>query len=81
MFGMCRNLTHLIFEGVIGTSGLNVQVCNLTHDSLMSIINTLKDYSADTSGTIWTVTIGSENYAKLTDEEIEIAQQKGWYLK
>lgn len=52
---------------------------NLTHDSLMSIINGLKDYSG--TGTTHTCTLGSTNLAKLTDEEIAIAtEKKGWTL-
>ena len=72
---------ELIFtnDSVIGQNGFNVQwSTKLSHDSLMSIINALKDYSEDTSGTVWTVTIGSENLAKLTDAELKIAWDKKW---
>lgn len=80
-FNVCGNLQNLTIEGVIGKNGLNVSwSTKLTHDSLMSIINALKDYSEDTSGTDWVVTIGSENYAKLTEEEREIAENKGWRI-
>lgn len=74
---------ELIFtnDSVIGQNGLNVQWTSLTHDSLMSIINVLKDYSTDTSGTEWKIKIGSENYAKLTTQEIEIAINKGWAIE
>jgi len=76
-----RRLAHVMFEGVIGQNGLDVSPCiSLSHDSLMSIINCLKDYSTDTSGTEWKVTLGSTNLAKLTDEEKEIATAKGWVL-
>lgn len=82
--GAFNNFTRLeecIFEGVIGQNGFNVQwATNLSHDSLMSIINALKDYSEDTSGTDWIVTIGSTNKAKLTADEIEIAEKKGWRI-
>ena len=74
-------LTKLIIKGTIGKNGFNVQWSPLTHDSLMSIINALKDYSDDTSGTEWKVIIGSENYAKLTTDEILIAEQKGWSIE
>lgn len=81
MFYLCTQLVTLIFEGVIGENGLDIHWSNqLSHESLMSIINCLKDYSQDTSGTQWIVTIGATNLAKLTSEEKAIATQKGWTL-
>lgn len=80
VFKYMYNLKNLTIEGVIGQNGLNIQWSPLSHDSLMSIINALADKSADTSGTDWLVTIGGANYKKLTDEEIEIAENKGWRL-
>ena len=78
-FESASTLKNITIEGTIGQNGFNVQWSTLlTHDSLMSIINALKDYSEDTSGTAWTVTIGSENLAKLTYEELKIAKDKGW---
>lgn len=75
-------LEHLIVEGVIGTNGFNVQwSTKLTHDSLMSIINALQDKTGDTSGTAWVVTIGATNKAKLTDDELAIAYEKGWEVQ
>ena len=80
-FFECNALENLTIEGIIGQNGFNVQYSTkLTHDSLMSIINALADYSADTSGTTWTVTLGSGNIAKLTEEEQLIAYMKGWNL-
>ena len=74
-------LTHVIFEGVIGKNGLNLsQSPNLDRESLLSVVNCLKDYSADTSGTVWKVTLGTANLAKLTAEEKAIATGKGWTL-
>jgi hypothetical protein len=78
-FSNMASLEELYFEGVIGQNGLNFQVSGkLTHDSLMSVINCLKDYSEDTSGTEWVVTLGSANIAKLTTDELSIARNKGW---
>lgn len=78
-FSGCPKLKNIRFEGVIGYNGVRFSDSPLlTHDSLMSIINALKDYSEDTSGTTWIVQLGSTNKAKLTAEEIEIAQNKGW---
>ena len=74
-------LENLDITGTINGNGFNISwSTKLTHDSLMSIINALADKSEDTSGTIWTVTLGETNIAKLTDEEINIATQKGWVL-
>lgn len=70
------------FEGVIAKNGLDLRRCEnrINHDSLMSVINCLKDYSTDTSGTVWKVTLGATNLAKLTAEEKAIATGKGWTL-
>ena len=81
MFGSCDSLEHIIFDGVIAANSLDVHwSTKLTHDSLMSIINTLADKSTDTSGTAWGVTLGTENLAKLTDAEKAIATGNGWTL-
>lgn len=74
-------LKDIVIEGTIGT---NIQLqwsTKLTHDSLMSVINALKDYSTDTSGTTHTVQLGTENIEKLTADEQDIVAQKGWTLK
>lgn len=78
-FVRCAALENVTFEGTIGQNGLNVSwSINLSHDSLMSIINCLKDYSG--SGTTHTVTLGATNLAKLTTAEKAVATQKGWTL-
>ena len=48
---------------------------NLTHDSLMNVINKLYDISDKRTQVI---NIGDTNKAKLTTEEIAIATNKGW---
>ena len=70
------------FEGVIAKNGLDLRRCEnrINHDSLMSVINCLKDYSTDTSGTVRKVTLGAKNLAKLTADEKAIATGKGWTL-
>lgn len=80
MFSYRHNLTKVIFKGVIAKNGLSLSGTSLDHDSLISMINCLKDYSEDTSGTVWKVTLGSTLLAKLTDEEKQIAEDKGWQL-
>ena len=77
-FENCSNLENITAEGVLAKS-ISLQWCTkLTHDSLMSIIGVLKDYSTDTSGTVYTITLGEENLAKLTEDEKEIITNKGW---
>lgn len=77
-FGNCNALEHIVFEGVIGQNISFGASPKLTHDSLMSIINHLKDYSEDTSGTVYTLTLHATAKARLTEAEIAIATEKGW---
>ena len=78
----CNSLEHVIIDGEITGHDCNVQWSpKLDKESLMSIINALKDYSEDTSGTVWVITVGSENLAKLTDADLKIAWDKGWEVK
>lgn len=80
-FNGSSNIEKIIIEGVIGRNGFDVRHCTkLSHDSLMSIINALKDYREDTSGTTYTISLGTANLAKLTDAEKAIATEKGWSL-
>ena len=64
---------------------LKLDKCNnLTHDSLMNIINNLYDlnltYDVANGGTLYSqnLILGSTNMAKLTADEIAIATNKGW---
>lgn len=50
----------------------------LTADSIMNVINQAADLS-NTGGTA-TLTLGTTNIAKLTEEQIAIANSKGWTL-
>ena len=78
-FVKCNALTNLTMTGVLATNGLNLADCKkLSHESLMSVLNVLQDKTA--VGGTWTVTLGTENLAKLTDTEKAIATQKGWSL-
>lgn len=78
-FVSAYDLEKLIIEGTIATNGFNIQWSTLlSHESLMSIINALQDCSEDTSGTAHTITLGETNKAKLTEEELNIAINKGW---
>ena len=64
---------------------LNLSDCpNLTHESLINIINNLYDlnltYGVNNGGTLYSqkLVLGSTNIAKLTSEEIAVATNKGW---
>ena len=78
-FTSCDDLEIINFCSEIAVNGLNLQwSTKLSHDSLVSIINCLKDYSEDTSGTVWKVTIGGANMAKLTEADLNIIEENGW---
>lgn len=49
----------------------------LKHDSIVNLLENLKDLTGDTAKTL---TLGSTNLAKLTDEEKAIATNKNWTL-
>ncbi len=78
-FSTCYGLTKIIFMSEIAVDGLAISHCSkINKESLMSILNQLKDYTG--TGTTKTVTLGTTNLAKLTDAEKAIATQKGWTL-
>ena len=55
---------------------LSLSACkNLTHDSIMVVINGLQTVTE-----AQTLTLGSENLAKLTEADKKIATDKGWTL-
>ncbi len=72
-------LERCIFEGVCACTFDLHWSKNLDHESLMSLLNILKDYSEE-GGTTKKITLGTTLLAKLTDEEKAIATQKGWTL-
>ena len=89
-FGNCKSLEN--FNGIINLGQaylttqsanysnykLNLSACtNLTYDSLMNIINSLYDI-ATLGVKSQQLILGDTNLAKLTEEEIAIATNKGW---
>ena len=76
MFAACIFLTT--FGGLTNLKvDLDLSQCTaLTHDSLMNVINEAADVTADPK----TLTLGTTNLNKLTDEEKAIATNKGWVL-
>lgn len=78
-FRECTKLKNLTVEGAIGRNNLDVHwSAELTRDSLLTILNALTDKTG-VSGT-WTVTLGETNLAKLSEDDIAVAEQKGWVL-
>lgn len=78
-FRYFRNIEHCPFEGVIAQNGVDfTQSTKLDKESLLSVITCLADKTADTSGTVWKVTFGATNLAKLTDTEKAEIEAKGW---
>ena len=91
MFRVCSSLTNIIgclqnlgqaYDTTKSADSFNYMLdlsysSNLTHDSLINIINGLYDIATKGCNT-QSLTIGSKNVAKLTAEEIAIATNKGW---
>jgi len=78
IFYDCVSLEEVRFDGSINASILFSQSPKLSHDSLTSIINALADFSEDTSGKTFKLTLGATNLAKLTEDELNIIYEKGW---
>ena len=75
MFSNCNNLEAIHMINI--NANLNISASTkFTREALLEIIGNLK---AQTSGTK-TLTMGSTNLAKLTDEDKDIATSKGWTL-
>ena len=75
----CSNLTNITFadSSIINNSTSFSACTNLTVDSILNILNILKDLTGSTSATL---TLGATNLAKLTDEQKAIATNKNWVL-
>lgn len=81
MFSGCSKLVNVEFSGIINKNGIDVSKCTgLTVKSLVSLFTVLENKTSDTSSTTWKVTIGATNIAKLTSEQLAIAQNKGWVV-
>ena len=75
MFDGCFNLTTITnFSGL--KVSIDFSICTeLTHDSIMVVINGLETVTSQK------LRLGTTNLAKLTDDEKKIATDKGWTLK
>ena len=74
-FSGCTSLAHITGSPNFKVSFSLSDCKNLTHDSLIVVINGLQ-----TVTTAQTLTLGSTNLAKLTDDEKKVATDKGWTL-
>lgn len=83
-YSTMRNLTEMGgFKNlkVSWTSYGSPSYCpNLTHQSLLNILNGLYDFTGNGEAGGKTISLGSTNLAKLTDEEKAISTSKGWIL-
>ncbi len=77
-FASCSKLANIVIEGKIGNNISFSDSSKLTYDSIMSVINALKDYSGTTITK--TLTLHATTKAKLSDSDIAIATQKGWTI-
>ena len=75
MFSYCYNLETIHIININANLDIHYST-KFTREALLEIIGNLK---AQTSGTK-TLTMGSDNLAKLTDEDKAIATNKGWTL-
>ena len=60
---------------------LKLSSTNYNVNTFITLFNCLYDYSAEGGSANYTLTLGSENLARLTDEQIAIATNKGWTLQ
>ena len=74
---------HLTYMGGFKNLKVNLDIQkapNLTVQSLMNVINNLYDFRANGESTTKTLTLGTTNLNKLTDEQKAVATNKGWNL-
>lgn len=77
-FGLCSALENVTLESGFNANGLDLSASTLySVNTLVSMLNALADR---TGLEAYTLTIGSTNLAKLSNEQIAIATQKNWTL-
>lgn len=82
-FAGVNKLKHITFENKFLSYVSFANSQDLTHESLINILNALYDYvngDLDGSSKNKTCTLGTINLDKLTDAEKAIATEKGWTL-
>lgn len=85
-FNYCKALQNINeIVGKIGGNSLRFygsssNKSDLSHDTMINILNALMDKSSDTSGTEYVVQFGTRNLELLSEDEKRIATNKGWTL-
>nr|DAW56105.1 MAG TPA: leucine-rich repeat protein [Caudoviricetes sp.] len=74
-FLSCQSLANITGNPNFKVSVSFANCPNLTHDSIMVIINGLQTVTSSP-----TLTLGTANLSKITDEEKKVATDKGWTL-
>lgn len=77
MFTSCSKLTNITLTGTLNCDLRLSYSNNITVDSLMSVINALVDLTGQDSKTL---TLGSTNLEKLSEEQKAVATNKNWVL-
>lgn len=70
-------LETIVFEDEFNCNGLTFKMDTITTESLVGMLNALKDRTDETP---YTLTLGEINLAKLTPEQIAVAVDKNWTL-
>lgn len=78
-FQNCEKLQNITIKGCINYHFDIQWSTELTYESLISILEALRDNSGPTDIT-WSLRIGKVNKAKLTEDDLYIAEQKGWVV-
>ena len=77
-FMRCRNLENVTFEENFQCSGLDLSASTkFSVDTMIAMFNALADLTGQQAKTL---TLGSTNLAKLSNEQIAIATEKNWTL-
>lgn len=77
-FGLCSALENVVLESGFNASGLDLSASTLySVNTLVAMLNAL----ANRTGQVpYTLTLGSTNLAKLSNEQLAIATEKNWTL-
>ena len=77
-FGLCSALENVVFESGFNANGLDLSASTLySVNTLVTMLNAL----ANRTGQVpYTLTLGSTNLAKLSNEQLAIATEKNWTL-
>ena len=75
-FKNCTNVTNITL-GTNFNCSISFADCNLSVECMTSMFGKIKDLTGDTAKTL---TLGSINLAKLTDEQKQVATNKNWNL-